>query len=568
MKRAVGDQCTSHNRLASRPLFPDMSRFHRYRVWRAASVVHLYFSLSCLALVAALALLALGIEDLDYRLHGDIPDHRVSRRDTDGENAAASPLDLAAIHDKNVSPALDVNCTPPSIDNFPPNLMSWEVLRHGGFLINLAAVFYMFGILALVCDNYFMSSLEILCADLHLSEDVAGASFMAIGGSAPELFTSIFGVFIAKGNIGVGTVIGSAVFNILCVIGLCGVLAGQIVYLSRWPLARDFLWYVLTVIGLVLVIWDNVVHWWESMIFIIVYIAYLIFLYFDPPIKRYMESYSGCQTDHDREGDDVTSSDLTSSGAETTPIVVDQKLQTSSFGADDNDNSGKTAPDEKLQETEVNPLSPFLIPDGCCKRFLWFVGFPPSFLFYLTIPNCSLKRWRKWYPVTFVVALAWIGAVTYLLVWMVTILGYAFHVPDSVMGLTLVAAGSSTPDTILSVIAARNGYGDMAICHSIGSNIFDILLGLGLPWFLHSAAVQQGQPVPTYSDGLTIIAAMLLATVVVSLIIIKLSSFKLNKKIGVVLIVFYVAFLIPAILLEMNVLVKGLTLPQCPRKGE
>ncbi|EMP32643.1 Sodium/potassium/calcium exchanger 3, partial [Chelonia mydas] len=62
---------------------------------------------------------------------------------------------------------------------------------------------------------------------LHLSEDVAGATFMAAGSSAPELFTSVIGVFITKGDVGVGTIVGSAVFNILCIIGVCGLFAGQ-----------------------------------------------------------------------------------------------------------------------------------------------------------------------------------------------------------------------------------------------------------------------------------------------------------------------------------------------------
>uniref|UniRef100_A0A8C5RLF2 Sodium/calcium exchanger membrane region domain-containing protein n=1 Tax=Laticauda laticaudata TaxID=8630 RepID=A0A8C5RLF2_LATLA len=63
---------------------------------------------------------------------------------------------------------------------------------------------------------------------LHLSEDVAGATFMAAGSSAPELFTSVIGVFITKGDVGVGTIVGSAVFNILCIIGVCGLFAGQV----------------------------------------------------------------------------------------------------------------------------------------------------------------------------------------------------------------------------------------------------------------------------------------------------------------------------------------------------
>jgi Ca2+/Na+ antiporter len=36
------------------------------------------------------------------------------------------------------------------------------------------------------------------------------------------------GVFITKGDVGVGTIVGSAVFNILCIIGVCGIFAGQV----------------------------------------------------------------------------------------------------------------------------------------------------------------------------------------------------------------------------------------------------------------------------------------------------------------------------------------------------
>lgn len=39
---------------------------------------------------------------------------------------------------------------------------------------------------------------------------------------------SLLGVFITKGDVGVGTIVGSAVFNILVIIGLCGIFAGQV----------------------------------------------------------------------------------------------------------------------------------------------------------------------------------------------------------------------------------------------------------------------------------------------------------------------------------------------------
>lgn len=46
------------------------------------------------------------------------------------------------------------------------------------------------------------------------------------------------------------------------------------------------------------------------------------------------------------------------------------------------------------------------------------------------------------------------------------------------MGLTILAAGTSIPDLITSVIVARKGLGDMAVSSSVGSNIFDITVGL------------------------------------------------------------------------------------------
>uniref|UniRef100_A0A3B5LHE4 Sodium/calcium exchanger membrane region domain-containing protein n=1 Tax=Xiphophorus couchianus TaxID=32473 RepID=A0A3B5LHE4_9TELE len=94
----------------------------------------------------------------------------------------------------------------------------------------------MFYALAIVCDDYFVPSLEKISENLQLSEDVAGATFMAAGSSAPELFTSLIGVFITKGDVGVGTIVGSAVFNILVIIGLSGIFAGQVVKLFPYLL--------------------------------------------------------------------------------------------------------------------------------------------------------------------------------------------------------------------------------------------------------------------------------------------------------------------------------------------
>ena len=67
---------------------------------------------------------------------------------------------------------------------------------------------------------------------------------------------------------------------------------------------------------------------------------------------------------------------------------------------------------------------------------------------------------------------------------MTTDFGARNGVPDSIMGLTLLAAGTSIPDALSSVAVAKRGHGDMAVSSSIGSNIFDILFGLPVPWLI------------------------------------------------------------------------------------
>mmetsp|Transcript_20311 Transcript_20311/g.29742 ORF Transcript_20311/g.29742 Transcript_20311/m.29742 type:complete len:88 (-) Transcript_20311:574-837(-) len=67
------------------------------------------------------------------------------------------------------------------------------------------------------------------------------------------------------------------------------------------------------------------------------------------------------------------------------------------------------------------------------------------------------------------------------------IIGNTLGIPPFIMGLTFLAAGTSVPDLLSSVIVARRGEGDMAVSSSIGSNIFDILVGLPVPWIIFIA---------------------------------------------------------------------------------
>lgn len=84
---------------------------------------------------------------------------------------------------------------------------------------------------------------------------------------------------------------------------------------------------------------------------------------------------------------------------------------------------------------------------------------------------------KRFFPITFIGSIVWIAFFSYLMVWWANVAGATAHVPPEVMGLTLLAAGTSVPDLITSVIVARKGFGDMAVSSSVGSNIFDVTVG-------------------------------------------------------------------------------------------
>lgn len=103
----------------------------------------------------------------------------------------------------------------------------------------------------------------------------------------------------------------------------------------------------------------------------------------------------------------------------------------------------------------------------------------------------------------------WIGSISYVVAFLITVIGTinfnkiiciisiigiegdTINIPDSVMGLTFLAAGTSVPEAVSSVIVTNQGHGAMGISNSIGSNTFDILLCLGLPWLVKSLFVPE-----------------------------------------------------------------------------
>ncbi|CAN8021533.1 unnamed protein product, partial [Ixodes persulcatus] len=414
------------------------------------------------------------------------------------------------------------DCVPPSIEHFPGDFMTQEQRQQGGVVLHFIIVIYLCGILGYICDDYFVPSLEIIADTLKVPSDVAGATFMAIGTSAPELFSSIIGSFITEGDIGVGTIVGSAVFNILGVTGVAGIAVwNDDIPIDWFPITRDCVMYAITVVALIGVISNNIVEWYEALILILMFLAYIVVLFFN----AHIDIVSIIK---------ITYMLLNTWFTATAIALVAEPCETNRR--------------DKQQESVW-----YMPREGSVGQVLWVLFWPVRFLLHFTVPDCRKESLRRWYSLTFILSVVWIGGVSYLTVWMVTIIGYTIGIPDSVAGITVLAAGTSVPEVFSSVIVARNGLGNMAICNLLGSNIFDVLFCLGVPWFLKAVFASRSHEVFINSAAMTYTSVTLLSTVALLFGTFVITRWKLNYKVGFACIIMYIIFITLACMYELNV---------------
>ena len=115
-----------------------------------------------------------------------------------------------------------------------------------------------------------------------------------------------------------------------------------------------------------------------------------------------------------------------------------------------------------------------------------------------------------------------------------TAIAQAFGVTERVIGLTIVACGTSLPELITSVIAARKGNDDIAVGNIVGSNIFNILFILGTTALI--APIPYGPEF--YIDSIVCIAASAFLYAAV------FKTGTLGKKVGLAMVVSYAVYLV------------------------
>lgn len=463
-----------------------------------------------------------------------------------------------------------IKCIPSGIDSFPKDFFTQQERQMGGVVIHIVIALYTCAMIGIVCHDYFVPSLEIISERIRLPPDIAGATFMAIGTSAPELFSSITGSFITEGDIGVGTIIGSAVFNIVGVTGLVGVvLWNEVLDIDWYPIARDCLIYGVTILTLIGIISDNIIVWWEAFVLLLIFALYIFILCYNEKIEIWstdlVQSFQWrkcCSCCYDSEESPLLKRKiLVPEIAESQ--ILQKRLERDSFSVEFTASSRNAVlrHDSILRKVDEILLSGEAAAKGSlCSSpteggwtmFLWVVMYPARVLFFITIPDSRRSRLRNLFPLTFAMSVLWIGVLSYVAVWMVTIVGYTFSIPDSVSGLTILAAGTSVPEIISSIIVAKDGFGNMAISNLVGSNTFDISFCLGAPWLIKTLISKEGFLI-VFSSALTYTTATLLLTLIGFVLVFVFSGWKLNRTVGLIYFLMYVVFVIIACMYEMNV---------------
>jgi len=199
--------------------------------------------------------------------------------------------------------------------------------------------------------------------------------------------------------------------------------------------------------------------------------------------------------------------------------------------------------EEKKKKGICQALEP---PSGGCNilGWLWFIlTLPIVVLLTITIPNPNNSVNHRlavaWF--SFLISIVWIAVFSTFMVEATIAIGATLGIPDVIMGLTIIAAGTSIPDLLSSIVVARAGRGDMAVSSSIGSNIFDILVGLPLPWLVFAIYFQT--PIPVGADAIGISLLVLISMLVTVIITIFVFNWRMTRGLGVAMLILYVLFL-------------------------
>ena len=268
-----------------------------------------------------------------------------------------------------------------------------------------------------------------------IPQSIKAAVIDAIASSFPEFCVAIIAVImIGRAEVGIASIVGSALYNVLVIPAAAGLVAASPMVISKEVVWRDNLYYlcVTLLLGAMLLFFPNE---WGAGIAILFLIAYLCYVFL---LQRDFKKSKN--------------SGLESQG----PDILEDKTE------DD---------DELHLKSEK-------------KAWIWLISM-----------------------------MMIMGLATHLLVESSLALGVMLGIDGVIMGFVVIAAGTSVPDTALSVISAKKGHYDAAVSNVFGSNIFDICICLSIPILLALAISGEKTKIDLPQMGLiwSLIGATLIA---------------------------------------------------------
>jgi len=346
--------------------------------------------------------------------------------------------------------------------------------------LSITIVVVAFYTMSAVVDGPFIKSLDILAQRLKLPSSVAGATLLAFGTSAPEISTALVALF-AEGthpSTGVGSIVGSAIFQILVVVGFAAAVRAST--LDWRPVLRDSIFYALSIVLLIVFVQDDRITLIEASVLVGSYGLYLLVMW-------YWAAH--------------------------------------------------------VSEPEHKPVVRPVPPDTFARRVRRVITWPVDGPIGL-VPDPELKP--AWTVPVFGLSLALIGYACYWLVLAAESLAQSLAIPPVIIALTILAGGSSIPELVSSATVSRQGRGDMAIANAIGSNIFDILISLGLPVLLY--CLMHGELRGLGGATITSSIILLFMTLLMVVGLLAAQRFRVGRVFGVFLILVYVLYVVAAYL--------------------
>ena len=264
--------------------------------------------------------------------------------------------------------------------------------------------------------DFFSSAATYIQEKHEIPQSIKAAVIDAIASSFPEFCVAVIAVLmIGRAEVGISSIVGSALYNVLVIPAAAGLVATSPMVISKEVVWRDNIFYFGVVLLLGAMLWQFPNEWsiGVALLFLLAYIGYVALLHRDFKKSR-------------------------NQGRE---YFINEEVE------DD---------DEDLLELQSEK-----------KAWLWIM------LMMLVM-----------------------GGASHMLVESSLSLGDLLGIDGVIMGFVVIAAGTSVPDTALSVISAKKGHYDAAVSNVFGSNIFDICVCLSIPILL--ALAMSGEP--TYID--------------------------------------------------------------------